>query len=182
MQVDWKNHVGSGSQEREFMECLRESFLEQLVVDFLCNEADLINELKVKDPLGSSDHNIIEFGLQFERGEVESDVMVLQLNKGNYRGMMEELMRIDWKQSRAGKTVEQQWQEFLGLIQVTQRKFIPKKRKHIIGRMRQPWLTREVRDCIKTKEKVYNVAKSSGKSGLGRLQKQTEGNKEIRRE
>jgi len=63
---------------------------------------------------------MIESGLQFEREKVEADVMVLQLNKGNYRGMREELVRIDWEQSRAGKTVKQQWQEFLGVIRVTQ--------------------------------------------------------------
>jgi len=116
MQVNWENQVGSGSQEREFVECLRDCFLEQLVVEptreqaildlVLCNEADLIKELKVKEPLGSSDHNMIELGLQFERENVESDVMVLQLNKGDYRGMREEVIRIDWEQRLAGKTME----------------------------------------------------------------------------
>jgi len=62
MQVDWENYVRSGYQEREFMKCLRDGFLEQLVVEptreqaildlVLCNEADLIKELKVKEPLG----------------------------------------------------------------------------------------------------------------------------------
>eukprot|EP00061_Rhincodon_typus_P006332 g26872.t1 len=56
MQVDWKNQVGSGLQEKEFMECLQDGFLEQLVVEptkeraildlVLCKEADLIRELK----------------------------------------------------------------------------------------------------------------------------------------
>ena len=33
MQVDWENQVGSGPQEREFVECLRDGFLEQLVME-----------------------------------------------------------------------------------------------------------------------------------------------------
>eukprot|EP00061_Rhincodon_typus_P002825 g18562.t1 len=106
---------------------------------------------------------MIEFTLQFEREKTESEVTVLQLNKGDYRGMKEELSRIDWKRSRAGKTVEQQWREFLGLIKVTQQIFIPRRKKHGIGRMRHPWLTKEVRDSITAKQKAYNVAKGSGK-------------------
>eukprot|EP00061_Rhincodon_typus_P002086 g16573.t1 len=104
---------------------------------------------------------MIEFTLQFEREKIGSEVMVLQLNKGDYRGMREELGRINWERSPAGKTVEQQWQEILGVIQETQKKFTPRRKKH--GTMRQPWLTREVRDSIKAKEKAYNVAKGSGK-------------------
>ena len=60
--------------------------------------------------------------------------------------------------------MEHQWQEFLGIIQKAQHKFIPRKRKHVKGRARQPWLSREVRDSIKAKERVYCEARNSGKS------------------
>ena len=146
--MDWQNQVGSGSQEKEFVECLRDGFLEQVVTQptreqaildlVMRNEADLIRKLKVKEPLGSNDHNRIEFTLQFEGEKLESDVMVLQLNKGNYKDMREELARVDWKGSRAGKTVEQQWQEFLGVIREAQQKFIPRRRIHAKGRTRHP--------------------------------------------
>eukprot|EP00061_Rhincodon_typus_P011569 g36681.t1 len=33
---------------------------------------------------------------------------ILRLSKGNYKAMVEELVRVGWKRSRAGKTVEQQ--------------------------------------------------------------------------
>eukprot|EP00061_Rhincodon_typus_P007103 g28441.t1 len=127
---------------------------------------------------------MIEFTLQFEREKIESEVMVLQLNKGNYRGMREELDRIDREKSLAGKTVEQQWQELLGVMQETQQKFIPRKKKHGTGRMRQPWLTREVRDSIKAKEKAKNVAKVNGKPEDWEADKdyQRATKKEIKRE
>ena len=53
------------------------------------------------------------------------------MSKGNYMAMREGLARFDWKGSLAGKTVEQQWQEFLGIVQKAQHKFIPRKRKHV---------------------------------------------------
>ena len=33
MQVDWVNQTGNVSQEKEFVECLRDGFLEQFVVE-----------------------------------------------------------------------------------------------------------------------------------------------------
>eukprot|EP00061_Rhincodon_typus_P004390 g22455.t1 len=114
MQVDWQNLVGVGSQEKEFVECLRCLFLQQLVVEppkeqaildlVMCNEADLMRELKVKEPLGGGDHNMTEYTLQFEREKLESDVTVLQLSKDNYKDMKKELARIDCIGSLTGKT------------------------------------------------------------------------------
>eukprot|EP00061_Rhincodon_typus_P010168 g34249.t1 len=126
IQVDWENQVGSGYYEKEFVEYLLDSLLEHIVVELtrkrvipglvMCNETDLIRELKVKEPLGGNDHHMIEFTLQFGREKLESDVTVLHLSKGNYRDMREELARVVWKGSLAGMMVEQQWQEFLGYL------------------------------------------------------------------
>ena len=56
----------------------------------------MIRELKVKEPFGSSDHNMTEFTMQFEREKLKSDVTLLHLNKGHYKDMREELARVDW--------------------------------------------------------------------------------------
>jgi len=96
------------------LEPTREQALLDLVI---CNDADVIRELNVKEPLAGSDHsdhNKIEFTLQFEREMLDSNIMVLQLSKGNHKAMREELARLDWKGSLAGKNVEQQWQEWRG--------------------------------------------------------------------
>eukprot|EP00061_Rhincodon_typus_P002556 g17879.t1 len=78
----------------------------------MCNEADLIRELNVKELLQDSDHNMTKFTLQFERDKLELNIIVLQWSKSNYKDMREELARADWKGNLAEKTVEQQWQEF----------------------------------------------------------------------
>ncbi|XP_059806825.1 uncharacterized protein LOC132381440 [Hypanus sabinus] len=173
MQVDWENQNGTGPREREFVECLRDGFLEQLVLEptrekaildlVLCNELDLIRDLEVKEPLGDSDHNMICFNLQFEKEKGKSDVSVLQLNKGNYGAMREELAKVQWNNTLAGKTVEQQWQVFLGIVQKVQDRFIPMRKKDPKGSKGQTWLMREVKGSIKIKEKKYNIAKMSGK-------------------
>ena len=143
MQVDWENQFGTGPQERDFVESLRDGFFEQLVLepsrekailDFvLCNEPDLIKDLEVNEPLGGSDHNMVRFNLQLERDKGRSEVSVLQLNKGDYGAMREELAKVDWKDTLAGMTVEQKWQVFLGIIQKVQDQFIPRRKKDSKG-------------------------------------------------
>ena len=51
----------------------------------------------------------------------------------------------------------------MAVIREAQQKFIPRRRKHAKGRTRHPWLTREVKDSIKAKEKAYKVARINGK-------------------
>ncbi|XP_059846738.1 uncharacterized protein LOC132405715 [Hypanus sabinus] len=173
MQVNWENQVGAGPQDREFVECLRDVFLEQLVLEptrneaildlVMCNEQELISDLEVKEPLGSSDHDMISFYLQFERDKGRSEVSVLQLNKGDYGAMREELAKVKWADALAGNTVDQQWQIFLGIIQKMQKQFIPMRRKGEKRGKGPQWLTKEVRDCIALKKKKYDRAKMIGK-------------------
>eukprot|EP00061_Rhincodon_typus_P013969 g40690.t1 len=49
----------------------------------MCNEADLIKELKVKEPQDGSHLNTIEFILRFEKEKFDSDIMVLPFSKDN---------------------------------------------------------------------------------------------------
>ncbi|XP_067913020.1 alpha-protein kinase 2 [Heterodontus francisci] len=63
----------------------------------MCNETGLINDLRVKDLLGKSDHNMIEFHIQFEDEKLGSETSALILNKGNYKDMKMELATVDWQ-------------------------------------------------------------------------------------
>ncbi|XP_072426477.1 protein FRG1 isoform X1 [Chiloscyllium punctatum] len=194
IKVDRENQDIIGPQERDFVECLSDGFLEQLVMEptrekaildlVLCNEPELIRELKVKEPLGSSDHNTISFNLQFERERVQSEVTIVLLNKGNYGAMREELAKVQWCNTLAGMTVEEQWRIFLCIVQKMQDQFIPKRKKDPRTRHGMPWLMREVKKNIKLKDKKYNIAEISGKTedweAFEEQQRITK--KEIRRE
>ena len=99
LHISWSHQVGQGSLEEEIIECIRDSFLEQYVMEptreqaildlVLCNETGIINDLAVRDPLGRSDHSMVEFKIQMEREKVKSNTSVLCLNKGDYKGMRE---------------------------------------------------------------------------------------------
>lgn len=59
------------------------------------NEGELIKDVVVKDPSGSSDHNMTEFQIQFEDENPGVDNQCHQRSKVNYSGKVE-LPGIDW--------------------------------------------------------------------------------------
>eukprot|EP00061_Rhincodon_typus_P012354 g38034.t1 len=63
--------------------------------------------------LGSGDHNMIDFSLQFDKEKLALNEKV---SKINFKDMREELARVDYEVGRAG-AVEQQWQMFLRFSQ-----------------------------------------------------------------
>ena len=61
----------------------------------LCNEKGLAGNLVAREPLGVSDHNMVEFFVKVDSDVVDSETRVLNLNKGNYDGMRHELAIMD---------------------------------------------------------------------------------------
>jgi len=106
------------SLEEGYIECICDSFLEQYVMEptreqalldlVLCNETGIINDLTVRDPLGRSDHSMVELRIQMEREKVKSSTNVLCLTKGDYNWMREELGKVDWEQKLYGGSIEEQ--------------------------------------------------------------------------
>ena len=123
----------------------------------------LINDLTVRDPLGRSDHSMVEFKIWMEREKVKSNTSVLCLNKGDYNGMREELAKVDWEQKLCGGTIEEQWRTFKVIFLSAQQTYMPVIRKDCRKRDNQPWISEEIKEGIKLKENAYKVAKISGK-------------------
>eukprot|EP00061_Rhincodon_typus_P014068 g40864.t1 len=87
LHVDWSNQFGQDSLEEEFFECLHDSFLEQYAMELtreqaildlvLCNETGIINDFIIRDPLGRSDHSMVEFRIQMESEKDVNDMPVI---------------------------------------------------------------------------------------------------------
>uniref|UniRef100_A0A4W3HJ83 B30.2/SPRY domain-containing protein n=1 Tax=Callorhinchus milii TaxID=7868 RepID=A0A4W3HJ83_CALMI len=82
LHIDWVNQIGKRMIEEEFIECIRDNYLdqcaeeptrEQAMLDLvLCNEAELIRKLEIKAPRGQSDHNMMQFSIKLKREVVKS--------------------------------------------------------------------------------------------------------------
>eukprot|EP00061_Rhincodon_typus_P004200 g21990.t1 len=97
LHIDWANQISHNASEEEFLECTRDGFLDQYVEEsnrqqvildwILRNEKGVIANLGVRNPLGMSDHNMIEFFIKMEGEVVDSEFRMLNLNKENYEDM-----------------------------------------------------------------------------------------------
>ncbi|XP_059801424.1 uncharacterized protein LOC132378494 [Hypanus sabinus] len=142
---------------------VKEPTREQAILDWvLSNEEVLVSNLVVRGPLGKSDHNMVEFFIKMESDIVNSETKVLNLKKGNFEGMRRKLAKIDWQMLLKGLTMDMQWQAFKDCMDELQHLFIPVCQKNKPGKVVHPWLTREIRDSIKTKEETYKLARKSG--------------------
>ncbi|XP_059824114.1 uncharacterized protein LOC132393193 [Hypanus sabinus] len=169
LHIDWVNQIVKGAEEEDFLECMRDGFLNQRAEEptreqaipecVLSNEEGLVSNLVVRGPLGKSDHNMVEFFIKMESNRVNSETKVLNLKKGNFEGMRCELAKIDWQMILKGLTVDMQWQAFKDRMDELQQLFIPVWQKNKPGKVVHPWLTREIRDSIKSKEETYKLAK-----------------------
>ena len=57
---------------------------EQAILDWvLGNEKGLVGNLVEREPLGTSDHNMVEFFVKVDNDVVDSETSILNLNKGN---------------------------------------------------------------------------------------------------
>ncbi|XP_055521745.1 uncharacterized protein LOC129715880 [Leucoraja erinacea] len=171
LHIDWVNQIGRGAEEEDFLECMRDSYLnqhveeptrEQAILDWvLSNEEGLVSNLVVRAPLGKSDHNMVEFFIRMESDIVNSETMVQNLKKGNFEGMRRELAKIDWQLILKGLTVDMQWKTFKDCMDELQKLFIPVWQKTKSGKVVHPWITREISDSIKAKDEVYKLARKS---------------------
>uniref|UniRef100_UPI00398EB4CB uncharacterized protein isoform X1 n=1 Tax=Pristiophorus japonicus TaxID=55135 RepID=UPI00398EB4CB len=173
LHIDWANQTGNNAVEEDFLECIRDGFLDQYVEEptrelaildwVMCNEKGLIRNLVVRDPLGKNDHNMVEFFIKMESDTVNSETRVLNLRKGNFDGMRRELASIDWQMLLKGLTIDRQWQTFIDHMDELQQLYIPVRSKNKTGKMAQPWLTNEIKDSVRSKEETYKLSRKSSK-------------------
>eukprot|EP00061_Rhincodon_typus_P008902 g31943.t1 len=96
LHIDWANQISHNAVEEEFLECIRDGFLDQYVEEptreqpildwVLCSEKRIIS-LAVRNPWGISEYDMIAFFIMVESEVVDVETKVLNLNKGNYGDM-----------------------------------------------------------------------------------------------
>ena len=125
-EINWESWSVSSSKTHptfKFIECLRDNFLfqhghantrhrfcqEPSCLDFvLSDKEELMENMKIEDKLGASDHNSILFNItcQFEKEEVNQQRP--NFYKADYRLIKEYLSQVDWSEMK-GLNTEDSW-------------------------------------------------------------------------
>ena len=174
-EVDWANgfvHARENHPAAKIYDQINDLFLSQLVTSptryregenanlldwVLTDNTESVDNLCLKPPLGQrGDHCVITFSIELSQ---ESPNYGDQNNyyRGNYEGMRRELENIQWIHRYESKTAKEAWGDLMNVLQQLIEKYIPKRGKK--GRKSQPWISTEVREGIKAKNKAWKEFK-----------------------
>jgi len=110
-------------------------------LDYVFTDDDnLIDDVIYNEPLGKSDHAVLEWDLTIETSEATSSQPKFNYFNGDYERITEKLTQVDWKVVFRNKSVDQMWTSFKHILSDLMSQYIPlrnefKKRKgHWISR------------------------------------------------
>lgn len=200
-QIDWKNICSTYNRtsinaSNKFIECIRDCFLTQHITEptrqrggdnpstldvIFTNEENLVSDIDIMAPLGSSDHSVIKFKLLCKRDDVTPQIKTLY-QKGNYAEMIKILDSIDWKQEfkKYPNDVEKQWNFFKNIYEEVEKKCVPRKVVYINGTKSKKFsipLDKNNLRKLKKKNKLWtkirkNLASEENKLEYNRLRNQ----------
>ena len=117
--IQWKSQQSTGSEDQKFLNLVQDSFLTQHVLEptrgenvldiVLSSQKEFIDNVRICEPLGCSDHNQIYFIIKV-KGEQNRKIRYRKkFHKGRYKDMRKHLAKIDWNNTLENKTATECW-------------------------------------------------------------------------
>ena len=117
--IQWTSLQSTGREDQEFFNLVQDSFLSQHVLEatrgenvldiVLSSQKEFVDNVKICEPLGCSDHNQIHFIIKV-KGERNRTIRYRKhFHKGRYKDMREYLAKIDWNNTLKNKTATECW-------------------------------------------------------------------------
>uniref|UniRef100_K7EZ11 Endonuclease/exonuclease/phosphatase domain-containing protein n=1 Tax=Pelodiscus sinensis TaxID=13735 RepID=K7EZ11_PELSI len=173
--ICWETNTARHRLSNKFLDCIGDNFLFQkvekatrgeAVLDLvLTNREELVENLKVEDSIGDSDHEIIEFMILRKGRRETSTIEVMDFRKADFDKLRELVGKVPWEARLKGKTTEESWKYFKGTLLRAQKQTIPLCRKDRKYGKRPAWLNKEILHDLKIKKESYKKWK------LGQLTK-----------
>ena len=137
--IQWKSLESTGSEDQQFIFLIQDSFLTQHVLEqtrgenvldiVLSSQKELVDTVKIHEPLGNSDHNQIHFDINVESESKNKKTYRRNFHKGNYKDMRKYLAKLDWNNMLMNKTSIECWNILKCEIESSIVKFVPLKKQ-----------------------------------------------------
>ena len=75
----------------------------------LSSQKELVDNVKIHEPLGNSDHNQIHFDINVKSESKNKKLIKRNFHKGNYSNMRKYLAKLDWNNMLINKTAIECW-------------------------------------------------------------------------
>ena len=102
---------------------------ENVLYIVLSSQKELVDYLKMHEPLGNSDHNQIHFDINVKSESKNKKTYKRNFHKGNYKDMRKYLAKLDWNIMLRNKTAIECWNILKYEIESISDKFVPLKNK-----------------------------------------------------
>ena len=111
--IQWKSLESTEGEDQQFLLLIQDSFLTQhvlrptrgnIILDLvLSSQNELVDNVKIHEPLGKSDHNQIHFDIKVKT-ESTNKKYRRNFHKGKYKDMRKYLAKLDWNNMLRNKT------------------------------------------------------------------------------
>ena len=163
--IQWKSLESTGGEDQQFLFLIQVSFLTQHVLEptrgknllyiVLSSQQELVDNVKIHEPLGNSDHNQIHFDINVKSESKNKKSYRRNFHKGNYKDMRKYLAKLDWNNMLMNKTAIECWNILKYEIESIIDKFVPLKKQR--KRSRKKHLSKEAIRKIVFKQNTWRV-------------------------
>ena len=117
--IQWNYLESTGSEDQQFIFLIQDSFLTQDVLEptrgenvldiVLSSQKELVDNVKILEPLGNSEHNRIYFDINVKPESKNKKTYKRNFHKGNYKDMRKYLAKLEWNNMLMNKTAIECW-------------------------------------------------------------------------
>ena len=117
--IKWDTLQSTGVEDQKLLCLIQDNFLTQHVLEptratrvldiVLSSQKELVYNVKIKEPLGSSDHNQMHFYIDIKSDRTKVKQCRREFGKGNYKEIRKSLALIDWNDKMKNKTATECW-------------------------------------------------------------------------
>ena len=169
--IQWNSLESTGIEDQQFLFLIQDSFLTQHeleptrgenVLDIvLSSQKELVDNVKIFEPLGNSDHNQIHFDITVKSESKIKKTYKRNFHKGNYKDMRKYLAKLDWNNMLMNKTAIECWNILKYEIESIIDKFVPFQKQG--KRCRKKHLSKEAIRKIMLKQTMWRVYRRTRK-------------------
>ena len=169
--IQWNSLESTGIEDQQFLCLIQDSFLTQHVLEptrgenvldiVLSSQKELVDNVKIFEPLGNSDHNQIHFDINVKSESKNKKTYKRNFHKGNYKDMRKYLAQLDWNNMLMNKTAIECWNILKYEIESIIDKFVPFRKQG--KRCRKKHLSKEAIRKIMLKQTMWRVYRRTRK-------------------
>ena len=125
------------------------------------SQKELVDNVKIHDPLGNSDHNQIHYDINVKSESKNKKTYRRNFHEGNYKDIRKYLAKLDWNNMLMNKTAIECWNILKYEIESIIDKFVPLKKQG--KRSRKKHLSKEAIRKIVFKQTMWRVYRRTRK-------------------